>query len=73
MFDYVKKVMNPVWYHGHEKKAPFFEGWYFKFVDPTERYAFAVIPGISFDKNGKKHGTKVVLYIAGNKIIDLLK
>ncbi len=51
----LRAVLNPNMYHGWGKSKNYFEGWYFKFVDPTERYAFAVIPGISFDKDGKKH------------------
>ncbi|GEM_PF-6609343 len=30
-----------------EKKKDFFEGWYFKMVDHSEKNAYAVIPGVS--------------------------
>ncbi len=30
----------------------YFEGWYFKIVDKTEDNIYAIIPGISFDKEG---------------------
>lgn len=46
---------NPNMYHGWGKKNNYFEGWYFKIVDATEKYAFALIPGISLGKNGTKH------------------
>lgn len=42
-------------YHGWGKKKGYFEGWYFKIVDPSERYAFAIIPGISWGKDGVDH------------------
>ncbi len=46
MSNYIQKVMNPVWYHGHDKKPPFFEGWYFKCVSADEQDKWAFIPGI---------------------------
>lgn len=42
-------------YHGWGKSRNYFEGWYFKLVDPAERFVFAVIPGISYGKDGKSH------------------
>lgn len=39
-------LFHPERYHGHRRRPPFFEGWYFKLVDPTERHRYAVIPGI---------------------------
>ena len=54
MINYIKKVMNPVWYHGHGKKAPFFEGWYFKCVSADESQKWAFIPGIFKNKAGEK-------------------
>lgn len=40
-------IWKPEAYHGQRKNKNFFEGWYFKLVDRTEKSAFAVIPGIS--------------------------
>lgn len=51
----LRAVFNPDMYHGWGKKRNYFEGWYIKIVDPTERFAFAFIPGISFDAEGKTH------------------
>lgn len=42
-----RALWNPDMYHGWGRSRNYFEGWYFKIVDPAERYAFAVIPGIS--------------------------
>jgi tocopherol cyclase len=51
-----KMLRNPDLYHGHGKTSNFFEGWYFKVVDPTERHVFAFIPGIFMGKNpGESH------------------
>ncbi|GAB5490097.1 MAG: tocopherol cyclase family protein [Phototrophicaceae bacterium] len=54
MNNYIKRVMNPVWYHGHDKKPPFFEGWYFKCVTADERQKWAFIPGIFKNKEANK-------------------
>ena len=37
MANYVQRVLHPEWYHGHDKKAPFFEGWYYKCVECVRR------------------------------------
>lgn len=50
-----RAVLNPDMYHGWGKTRNFFEGWYYKIVDPTEQQAFAVIPGISYDREGSSH------------------
>ena len=43
--------MHPQWYHGRDKNPPFFEGWYFKLVDRTERHAYAIIPGVFLSRD----------------------
>ena len=50
----VRSIWYPNRYHGWGKNANFFEGWYFKIVDPTEQYAFAVIPGIAMGPDGRQ-------------------
>lgn len=54
MRNYIKKVMNPIWYHGHGKKPPFFEGWYYKCVSADESQKWAFIPGIFKNKDSRK-------------------
>ena len=56
-----RALWNPNMYHGWGKERSYFEGWYFKIVDPSENYAFAIIPGISKDKVGKQHAFIQVL------------
>ena len=48
-----KALWNPDMYHGWGKEKNYFEGWYFKIVDPTEQYAFAFIPGISIGQENQ--------------------
>jgi tocopherol cyclase len=39
-------VLQPERFHGHRARPPFFEGWYYKLVDPHGRHRLAVIPGL---------------------------
>jgi hypothetical protein len=61
-----RALWDPNMYHGWGKKRRYFEGWYFKIVDPTEEYAIALIPGISMDAEGNQHAFIQVLN--GSKI-----
>jgi hypothetical protein len=45
---------KPGIFHGRRKKKDFFEGWYFKMVDRSEKQAYAVIPGVSITGNPLK-------------------
>lgn len=57
----INAFFNPEQFQGWGKRRSYFEGWYFKLVDATERYAFAIIPGIAFDRNAKGHAFVQVL------------
>ena len=50
MLRFLRNTLHPARYHGRlrQQRPPFFEGWYFKSVDATERHRFAFIPGISW-------------------------
>ena len=48
-----KILRNPDLYHGERKDKHYFEGWYYKFTDPTMTYAYAVIPGIYLGVSSK--------------------
>ncbi|MDX1684351.1 MAG: tocopherol cyclase family protein, partial [Saprospiraceae bacterium] len=52
---------HPERFQGWGKKKQYFEGWYFKVVDPTLNMAYAFIPGISMEKDGSKHAFIQVL------------
>lgn len=41
-----KNLINPDLYHGNNKKNNFFEGWYFKIVQPSKNLTYCFIPGI---------------------------
>lgn len=56
MISYIRRCLNPDWYHGHHQKGPFFEGWYIKIVDREELYKFAFIIGVFIHPDeGKSH------------------
>jgi hypothetical protein len=55
MIGFLRTTLNPAGYHGHHKQPPFFEGWYYKLVDATERYRYAVIPGIFLSDEPAQH------------------
>lgn len=46
MINYIRRVLNPAWYHGHHVSAPFFEGWYYKLVTAHADKKYAIIPGV---------------------------
>ncbi|MBK8986118.1 MAG: hypothetical protein IPM39_08550 [Chloroflexi bacterium] len=39
-------ILNPAWYQGFRRRAPYFEGWYFKLVDAATQQRYAIIPGV---------------------------
>lgn len=57
----IKAFFNPEQYHGWGETKSYFEGWYFKVVDHTEKKAFAFIPGIAMDGDGNSQGFIQVL------------
>jgi tocopherol cyclase len=57
----LRATWQPDMYHGWGKTHRYFEGWYLKIVDKTERYAFAFIPGISMSRDGAAHAFIQVL------------
>ncbi len=44
--------IDPDRYHGHRASRRFFEGWYYKLVDPSGRRTLAVIPGVFMSRRG---------------------
>lgn len=47
-------IWKPHAFQGHLKKKQYFEGWYYKIVDPKNNLAFCLIPGVALD--GEKLG-----------------
>jgi len=46
MLQHIKGILKPEGYHGKNESGPFFEGWYYKCVDPKNGHSLAIIPGI---------------------------
>jgi tocopherol cyclase len=57
----IQALFNPEQYHGWGKRKRYFEGWYYKVVNANENNAFAFIPGIAMDENGKQQAFVQVL------------
>lgn len=51
MLQRLHSILHPQGFHGHGRKAPYFEGWYFKLVDPSGDHRLAIIPGISLHRD----------------------
>ena len=64
--NYFDSVMRPTAYHGTNKNAPFFEGWYFKLVDANEENGYAVIPGIYKHKDPQK-AAAFIMFLDGKR------
>ena len=56
---FIFDTLHPEIYHGHGKKAPFFEGWYFKLVSADQQQRYAIIPGVIL--SGEPHAFVQVL------------
>ncbi len=56
------RSMHPEVFQGRLDGRNYFEGWYFKFIDPERRHAVAVIPGISLGA-GKGDSHSFIQYI----------
>ena len=61
LFNRLRALFNPPLYHGWGRSRKFFEGWYYKIVSKDQKNAFAFIPGIAMDENGKKQAFIQVL------------
>ena len=53
IFRNIRKTWIPAMYQGKVKMRGYFEGWYYKFADKNEKNIGALIPGVSFDKDGE--------------------
>lgn len=55
MCKYFDRKLNPSCFQGKLRSKHYFEGWYFKLVDKSSSTIYAIIPGVSLDKNGQDH------------------
>jgi len=51
MRSFIRTTLNPAIYHGHKKRPPFFEGWYYKLVSADGHKRLAIIPGVFLGDN----------------------
>lgn len=65
MFRRFRNIWKPSNYQGKSKMKSYFEGWYFKIVDKTEENVYAIIPGVSFENDGK--ATSFIQFFDGKK------
>lgn len=47
----IRTLFNPAMHHPPGKRRPFFEGWYYKLINPGEDRRYAVIPGIFYGES----------------------
>lgn len=62
----IKAARNPDIYHGKNKKSSFFEGWYFKLVQPHTGKAYCFIPGV-FISSEEEHSHSFIQVIKGSE------
>lgn len=51
MAGFWRGMLHPELYHGVNKRAPYFEGWYFKLVDAAQTRRYALIPGVFMERD----------------------
>jgi tocopherol cyclase len=62
IFRNIRKIWKPAIYQGKKSMKGYFEGWYYKFADKDGKNIGALIPGVSFDKDGK-HSHSFIQFI----------
>jgi len=61
----MRNILHPERYHGFGRSSRYFEGWYYKVVDSSERHILAVIPGISLGDGAADPGGAFVQILDG--------
>jgi len=61
----LRSIFNPEQFQGWNRRKSYFEGWYFKVLNEAETEAFAIIPGIAIDDQGK--GQAFIQVLDGKK------
>jgi tocopherol cyclase len=61
----LRSIFNPDQFQGWNRQKSYFEGWYFKVLNESETKAFAIIPGIAIDDQGK--GQAFIQVLDGKK------
>src|SRR6056297_1518719 len=45
------RMFHPSLYQGRRRPKKYFEGWYYKHVDPTGKHIYSIIFGVSYSKD----------------------
>lgn len=69
----LKSIINPDIYHGGNKKRNFFEGWYFKIVQPKLGKSYAFIPGIFYSKDSSYSHSFIQILDGKNSKFEYIK
>jgi tocopherol cyclase len=64
-----KNTLHPNRYHGFSKKAPFFEGWYYKLVSADEQHRLAIIPGVYLASEQEKQHCFVQVFDSNDAVV----
>jgi tocopherol cyclase len=73
MIYWLRRILNPEIFQGKYRKDHYFEGWYFKLIDPSNDHALAVIPGISYTREGAGPHAFIQILDARNHRVDYVK
>jgi tocopherol cyclase len=46
------ETLHPEIYHGHDRRPPYFEGWYYRLINAAEDQRYAIIPGVFLGADG---------------------
>jgi hypothetical protein len=66
LYPQIFKIWRPAAYQGKRWMTGYFEGWYYKLADRKGENVCALIPGVSFDKEGKKPHSFIQFLESGN-------
>jgi hypothetical protein len=69
----LKSIVNPDLYHGRGTYKNYFEGWYFKLVDPTEKYVFSFIPGIFYGEEASSSHSFIQVLNGNDKTYNYIR
>jgi len=49
---WIYETLHPEIYHGHNRRPPYFEGWYYRLINEAEDQRYAIIPGVFLGEGG---------------------
>jgi len=66
----LRRIFHPEIFQGkHKTHSDYFEGWYFKCIDMDQKAPLAIIPGVSYQKDGRDaHAFIQIMDVAHGKV-----